>query len=419
MHGCKGCFLKCCHGIHPLVLAVFVLALTPHASAFPLLFKAAEAPGLLHSPRENLVAFSTPDNGKSWQRIPVQTDEVEDDVFLILRSPNVVFPIRQQVNHPPAKDPAQGMLMPYHRITLNEKHFGSCDANCFSMGNLKSAKICAGATPLPSELHSITAAHSGERAFLGVCDTKPNTLKNAQIEFEAKTQIVRTTEYSLKLSQDTPFLMDWLKLAGAQKSAIENTELQAKLKTRMLVTVNINSEDLKGKLASVTNNSVGTSLEVATTDKVMGIKLVEQVCCDLSFFEDAFYFPVLVNIPGALGKLRNGSDVNFSFLASSGEPPVYSSSEPPSLIIKQNEKYVGVAFRPLKRDTKTNAEVFGEKELRKRDLTKQNNGMSISLGGAEGEQRFEAWFYTGTNLDTLKNVVRNGVRYAIQPAALR
>jgi hypothetical protein len=394
------------------IVGIAAFVLTSTAQAFPVLFKATETPLLVGVPTSNIVALTPVNNGKTWNRIPIQFDEIEDNAFLILRRPDKIFPIREKVNHPPATDPFHGSVSQYHRIVLNDAHFASCDESCVAQANIGIKKICESNNFTPI-VYKVTATRRGTSAFVSFCNSELKPLPKPDIQFADKSLEVKTPQYSAQLSNASPFLINWINI-GNQSPVIQNTDLRAKLKTRMLFKLNIDSSDLGGKLASVTNNPLATSLEIATIGKVMGIKLVEQVCCDISFFDDAFYFPVLISIPGAIGKLRDGSEVSYAFQSLSQAPLTPTEGSSPVLTFEQDKKFIAVAFRPTNKSNAYKSQILNAKELQEREFKRQNSGISIGLGGAESEQRFEAWFYIGDNLELLKDYATHGVRNTVQ-----
>ena len=302
----------------------------------------------------------------------------------------------------------------FHRIVLNDQDFQNCDAKCLSLASSGAKKICDASGGV-FDLFNVTTAFTQKSAFLTFCVAPQKKQPAAHLVFSADSEVLDSKLYSVKLSKGSPFLLDWLKLAGSGSQIIENSELRAKLKTKAFITINVDRSDLRGTLASVSQLPVATSLEIATTEKIMGFSTVSQVCCDISFFEDSFYFPIFVGIPKTIGRLRDGSDVSFAFNTKAKLVKPSGSRGAAVVVLEQNGKYVAVGIRPTVAASKKSDGVILDKEaLEERKLSDKNAGISFDLSGSEGEQKFEAWFYAGTNLPLLQEYAAQGVRYQLR-----
>jgi hypothetical protein len=402
--------------------AAVALSFFSQGLALPVLVKGTSLKALSGSMRPRLVAFKSV-AGK-WSRVSIQTDEVEDDAFLVLRKPQTVMPLREKVNHPGDKDPFMGEFSQVHRVVLDSSDFAPCDAKCSSSASAGLSEVCGAGGGMAYSLFKVSLKNGDGVVFLGECQRTVAPLPETAISFDG-TSTISAPDYRVVIGKTSPFLIEMLKDGKGNATYLKGGELHAKLKTKLFVNVNVDNGDLAASITSVSRSTLATSLELAVQEKVLGFSTGKQVCCDITYYRDAFYFPVLIAPPEKLGKLRDGSFVALGFqsplkVISAAHPvqPAASGKKGGSgaayLLFDEGGKKLGMSLRPTGKSRSYSSRTIGAgDDLKEYGLENANSGLVLDLSDKSGEQRFEAWFFVGENEALLREFAEGGIQTVV------
>ena len=407
------------------------------ASAYPVVLSLRDHTQLTGISRNELLAI-TPDGKGGFARVPVQVDELEDDRLLVLRKPTQTLPVREKLRGPEPIDPFQGRLSKFHRLVLDESHFGGCDEKCEKTVFAQAAQSCS-----RKELARENAVFKIELevkktvAYLIDCKKKVEEIQKSPLELNLQKHALTSENYDLIYGKESPLLLEKLTLKDAglilSKSAFE-----VKINPKYFFSVTFDERNLQPEITSVYSGPVGTSAELALGLRTLGFRTSFQICCDLTAYNDAFYLPIVIDLPFAGTALKNVSGVVYGFkFAGDPRKDVESALLPFSqitgnsnggtaaggtpgntLLLKSGSSLVAVGIRPKLGDAPTTAllthDDFKTIGFKSEDT---NLGVFVDLTKmkSSGMHHFDIWFYAGKNEDRalLQEYAARGIRYRL------
>lgn len=398
------------------------------AYAHPVLIKVKDNSELLGMPRANLAAFST--DGTTTKKIAIQVDELEDDSLLVIREPTKEMPVREKLHHPKTRDPFRGRLAAYHRIVMDDKNFQACDDKCTKSAGEQAKKIC-GANSNPEVLR-IDLSFKKTSAFLAYCEVevaaefpKPVTLQSDKRQFQSES-------FQLTYAKSSPIVMEELLLKKDNTKIISGSRLEVMVKPKLFLPIHFTEDDLHSELTSFVETGVSTEAELAMKLKTLGITTSFEICCDMSVFNDSFYFPVVLELPFAGTSTRSGSGIyfGFNFLGKipadvGGNLSEFPSAPKPGggnvLLLKSGAQTLAMGVRHPNgvKGEVIQASTMSTEQAKKIGFNtgKSNIGvfMDITKIKSKGLQRFEIWFYVGQadEAEMLTEYAAQGVQYKV------
>lgn len=94
---------------------------------------------------------------------------------------------------------------------------------------------------------------------------------------------------------------------------LTKSELKAFLKPKYLFNMKFKDDDLVSQITSLSRGPQGLNVEVAVALNILAMKINTQICCDVSFYEDALYFPVVLDLPFSGDSFAKGSGLFLDF----------------------------------------------------------------------------------------------------------
>lgn len=277
-----------------------------HAHGYPVLIRGQEAWQLHGAMRQNLLAIVPTANG-GFKAIGIQFDEMEDDAVLVLRNPQVRLPFRASIPHPSDNDPFRGGMTKYHRIVMDDTEFTQCDAKCAEDARKFAEKTCPGGTTGTGL--KVEIADDKRTAFIFECGKKTKPVGSSHVTANLKERKFVGPLYSYQYKGDKNILFEGIQLGGG--GALSGSEMVAYLRPRFMFNVTLTEKDLLSQVSAVVAGNVATEAELTTEVDVVGIGSGRQVCCDMTFYRDAFYFPVVIQLPFSGNSFAKGSGMFF------------------------------------------------------------------------------------------------------------
>lgn len=419
--------------IVPIVWALFLTNAHP-ALAYPVLITSDAVPWLMESSHSHLIAIA-PQIAKEWRRIPLQIDEVEDGAAIVFRQPTKITPLRKDLAHPGESDPFEGILDSVHRLVIDDDDFETCDEKCLSSALSEAKKLCNmkdGESSNRLNLTKIDLKYKNKSAFIANCRNEIKNEFQSKVKVDLERQTFTSDTFTYKFRGKKNILLDRITLEPEDKEILGPSELQVYLKPKYFVNMRFDDKDLISRVTSYTAGPLSTGVEVSFALNVLSFKINPQICCDVSIYKDALYFPVMLDLPfegssfakgsGLFYGLNYAGDVakDIEFFApkknKDGAGSKVSTSSSSALLIKNNDKLISVGFRGRTQEDGAN---FAPSLAYPADLKKSGFPNVKSKFGLyydvtklkKGFHNFNVWFYVGTekNAEQLAEYAKNGI----------
>ncbi|NBW80960.1 hypothetical protein EBR21_04320, partial [bacterium] len=381
------------------------------AAAYPVLLNSTQLGGIFGTTRRNLIAVKS--DGTSVQRIALQIDEVEDDAALVLRQPYEVRKIRNNLAHPQSNDPFQGRIQNVHRAVLDDRDFAPCNTDCQKKLNGQVKSVCN--SPSPVTLLKITLEESQKNAFIVDCGTSANDFSPRNIKYDPATRKVSTPKYDYIHESEKNIFFSEIRNKSETKPVLNGSELKAYLKPKYLFNMKFQDDDLVSQITSLSRGPQSLNMEVAIALNILAMKINSQICCDVSFYEDALYFPVVLDLPFDGNSFAKGSGVFFGFQTEkdSGVKTEFlaaqSATDSDAILIQQGKKLITLGFR---NPSQKNQTLVRPRVVTNQDMSaikfmpvQSPSGIFYDIQNAkEGFQHFMVWMMFGDESERAKLV---------------
>lgn len=393
-----------------LTLCLSVISLNPNsASAYPVLLNAPQITQIFGTPRANLIAIKS--DGTTTQRIALQVDEVEDDAALVLRQPYEIRKIRADLAHPQKNDPFLGRIQSVHRIVLDDRDFAACNEDCQKKLPTQFRSVCQSSTA--TGLLKVTLENTQQSAFIVDCGTQVSEYNSRDLKYDDKSKTISAPKYDYVLSSDKNIFFNSIRNKSESRSALTKSEIKAFLKPKYLFNMKFANDDLLSQITSLSRGSQSLSLEVAIALNILAMKINTQICCDVSFYEDALYFPVVLDLPFSGKSFAKGSGLFFGFQTDK-ESNVKTEFIPSSargvsdaILIQQGKNLIALGFRS---PNKNQMALVKPKVVSRTDMeaikfmpVESSSGIFYDIQTArEGFQHFMVWMLFGQESERSK-----------------
>lgn len=393
------------------------------ANGYPILLTGEQLESITGSSRENLIAIKS--DGTNAQQVPLQIDEVEDNAALVLRNPYEVRKLREGLPHPKKADPFRGRLYSVHRIVIDDKDFATCAADCQKKIHAQIKTICASSTAI--NFLKITLLESQKNLFIGDCGIPVKELPARNIKFDAKTKSISTDRYEYIYTSDKNIFFKEINLKPSKTPLLSKSELKAYLKPKYLFNMKFKDDDVVSQITSLSRGTQSLSLEVALALNILAMKINTQICCDVSFYEDSLYFPVVLDLPFAGSSFAKGSGLFFGFQTNTEGNvktemiPSQSPGASDAILIQQDKNLLALGFRsPTTKDApRVKPTIVSPAELTAMKFlpVQSSSGIFYDVQNAkEGFQHFMVWMLIGQESERAKLIeyAQQGARINVE-----
>lgn len=394
--------------IYCLLATVFLLQ-SPSAQAYPVILSSSQLAPLFGLTRNQLIAVRADETGV--RRVALQIDEVEDGAALVLREPYEVRKIRSSLPHPRRTDPFSGRLQMVHQMVLDDRDFALCSSECAKKIQESLKAICG--NPLASIVMRISFSDTQKSLFVADCGMQMGIHPPREVKYDAALKKITTPMYEYTYQSEKNVFFKEIKSTKSAKPMLSQSELKAYLKPKFLFNMKFKDDDLISQVTSVSKHSQSLSLEVAMALNLLAMKINNQICCDVSFFEDSLYFPVVLDLPFSGSSFAKGSGLFFGFQTDpeskvQAELIVAQSPEGSDAVVLQQEKNIIVIG--MRNPNKRSIDALRPKVVAKKDMTsmkfmpiQSDNGIFYDIQNAkEGFQHFNVWMFFGGEEDRAK-----------------
>ncbi|NBO37070.1 hypothetical protein EBU99_00635 [bacterium] len=404
-------------------LAICATALPSLSFAYPVILNSSQFATLLGTPRNQLIALKM--EASVAKRVALQIDEVEDDAALVLRYPYEVRKIRENLPHPQKNDPFAGRLQNVHRLVVDDRDFSACTDDCQKnfLSSMKSVCESGAATPLIK----ISLADSQKSLFLANCPAPVSELPARNIKYDSATLKITTPSYEYSQRSDKNIFFNEIRVANQTRPLLSKSELKAYLKPKYLFNMKFKDDDLISQITSLSRGQQSLGVEIAVALNLLAMKINTQICCDVSFYEDALYFPVVLDLPFSGNSFAKGSGLFFGFTTDTESNvqtefiPAKSADASDAILIKQDKNLVALGMRNPNRKLPAvvRPKVVSAKEMEdiKFMPVQSRAGIYYDIQNAkEGFQHFMVWMLFGNEQDRAKLIdyAQNGPRIKIE-----
>jgi hypothetical protein len=404
------------------------------AWGFPVLIPAEKVTSLLGKNRNHLAAFQVTRN--TVHRIPLQVDEVEAGVALVLRNPTHTLPLRKKVSHPDSKDPFAGRFTSYHRLLLDDDNFAACDTGCETYAKAQLHQVCSTAKDSLTNLNLVrlNLRHLKTSAFVVDCGQEPpaeeRVTQKQKIDADFKGRIFSTDLFRYEYKSDRSILPKSVTI-HPDIPLLSDSELSVYLKPKMMFNMYFTEKDIFSEFTSYTQSNVSTAIEVSFAIDIFGMKVSPHVCCDVSVYKDALYLPVMIDLPFAGSSFQEGSGLFFGFtypgdvqkdveifmprLLPLGQKPTPGSIN--VVLIKAKEKRLAIGFRTNNKNLVPAVAFPDDLKRNMFKVVKSDLGVFYDITKLEkGFQHFDMWFFVGdaSQEKTLIEYAKNGIIFEVK-----
>lgn len=403
------------------------------ATAYPVLLPAKDLPWMMGAKRADLLAVSKSSSGV-WRAIPLQSEEIEEDVAIVFRKPTEPLPVRQKLRRPREMDPFQGYFEKFHRVILDDNDFGPCDALCQSEARLQALSLCdKGEVSAYSRMARIDLEFNKTTAFLVDCKAPQKPFPPANVSVDRKTHTMSGREFSFHYKNDTSVMLDAIKVGkeAERKEVLSGTEMRVFLKPKFMFNLEFANEDVHAEISSITHGPLSQGVEIATALNVLIFKFNKQICCDINVFADSIYFPVMLDLPYSGDSFVDGSGLFYGFKVTEGTsyefmpaPLEDDGAKGPgrsatAITLSHEAKMITIGFGSLKSSKGTPLAPSREDKVKLAAKgfarVKNNEGLFYDVTRLpEGFNYFTVWMYVGNTNDRerLLEYARYGVRFS-------
>lgn len=267
--------------------------------AHPLLFYVKNLPqfqeGKIH--RKNLVAMGRKNN--RWEQIPLQIEEMEHGAQVV-RTPQTIFSTRKSLPKPRRADPYSGYLHNMHRITIEDQglqRIKTSQAQWLKKRALKS--VCQASQGKP-DLYWIQSKTLRKEFILIDCPKKVKEIKPRpiQVNVQMSKNRILGKNYAFHYENNESLLPTGLTWGENQKANILIRREEFIGQVRKILDFEFTDQDVKYYPTSYEKKPLSSTLEVASEIKLGSILSVDPIiCCDVSFYNEAITFPVILDTP--------------------------------------------------------------------------------------------------------------------------
>lgn len=381
------------------------------AQAYPVLLNSSQLSGIFGTARRNLIAVKS--DGTSVQRVALQIDEVEDDAALVLRQPYEIRKIRNNLAHPQNTDPFQGRLQNVHRAVLDDRDFADCNSECLKKINTQVKTACN--SPLAQTVLKLTLEDGQRTAFIVDCGAPANEYSPRNIKYDITNRKISTPKYDYVHESEKNIFFSEIRNRSEEKPVLTASELKAYLKPKYLFNMKFKDDDLVSQITSLSRGPQSLNIEVAVALNILAMKINSQICCDVSFYEDALYFPVVLDLPFAGNSFAKGSGVFFGFQTENDSNTktefiaAKSATDSDVILIQQGKKLIALGFR---QPTQKNQSLVRPRIVSSQDMesikfmpVQSPSGIFYDIQNArEGFQHFMVWMLFGDESERTKLV---------------
>lgn len=392
-----------------ITLLLFGLLIPISAHGHPILLNSNQLNDLFGLERQNLIAVKA--EGTSAQRVALQIDEVEDESALVLREPFEIRKLRESLAHPRRNDPFQGYLQSVHRLVLDERDFSSCDDECQKKLPAQVKTICR--SPTANVLTKVSLADSKKSIFIADCSQAMEAMPSRKIKYESSSKTLTTPKYEYVHLSDKNIFFKEIIAKNEKLPLLSKSELKVYLKPKYLFNMKFKDDDLVSQITSLSQGSQSLSLEVAVALNLLAMKINSQICCDVSFYEDALYFPVVLDLPFEGSSFAKGSGVFFGFQTDQSQNvktefiPSTTPDGSDAILIQQGKNLIALGFRspnkkqqiPVRPKVVSKTDMEGLKFMPVQSPT----GFFYDIKSAQkGFQHFMVWMFFGDESERAK-----------------
>lgn len=393
------------------------------ALAYPVILNSSEITPLLGTTRSQLIALRADDHGA--KRVALQIDEVEDDAALVLREPFEIRKLRGNLSHPKRNDPFSGRMHSVHRIVLDDRDFSDCAEQCKKRISESAKNVCE--TPYAKVLLKITLTENQRQIFMVDCGLQMNIFSARDVKYDSVHSKISTPIYEYVYQSEKNIFFKEIRSKNTARPALSNSELKAYLKPKFLFNMKFKDNDFVSQITSVSRGSQSLSFEVAVALNILAMKINNQICCDVSFFEDSLYFPVVLDLPFSGNSFAKGSGVFFGFEGDKESKvqsefiPAKNSDSSDAIVIRQEKNIIVIGMRNPNRKT---PELVRPKVVSSKDMSgikfipvQSESGIFYDIQNAkEGFQHFNVWMFFGAEEDKAKliNYAQNGPKVTVE-----
>ncbi|NBX16061.1 MAG: hypothetical protein EBR09_01715 [Proteobacteria bacterium] len=394
--------------LQAVVLFAQLLAGAQTAHAYPVLLNSLQLSQILGTPRNQMIAISS--DGKKTQRVALQIDEVEDDAALVLRQPFEIRKLRESLAHPQKNDPFFGRLNKVHRAVLDDRDFAACDDACQANLPAQIKTVCGNNS---AQILLKIALANQSSAFIADCNTPVSELSSRTVTYNASEKTISTQKYDYVYTSDKNIFFREIKTKPDGQPVLSKSELKAYLKPKYLFNMKFEDDDLISQITSLSRGPQGLNIEVAVALNILAMKINTQICCDVSFYEDALYFPVMLDLPFSGDAFANGSGLFFGFRTENGTnvKTEFISGQTKGasdvILIQQGKNLIALGFRsPNKKESaQVRPKVVSQVEMNSLKFTPVESpaGIFYDIRNArQGFQHFMVWMLFGQESERAK-----------------
>jgi hypothetical protein len=404
-------------------LSLAFLLLPAGALGYPVLLNSSQLSTIFGTPRNQLIALRS--DGTQSLRVPLQIDEVEDDAALVLREPYEVRKLRASLPHPQKRDPFFGRMQSVHRIVLDDRDFSDCNAECKSKLPAQIKTICR--STVASVLLEVSLGESRKSLFIADCGSPVAELPPRDIKYNSESKTISTQKYEYVHTSDKNIFFSEIRARPETRPVMAQSELKAYLKPKYLFNMKFEDDDLTSQITSLSRGSQALNIEVAVALNILAMKINTQICCDVSFYEDALYFPVVLDLPFSGQSFAKGSGLFFGFQSDTQSKtktefiPSQTADESDAILIHQEGNLIALGFRSpnKKQSALVKPKIVSSADMEKLKFTKLRSpsGIFYDIQAAqEGFQHFMVWVYFGKESEKAKltEYAQRGARVRVE-----
>lgn len=356
-----------------------------------------------------------------------------------MRKPSLELETRKNLNKPKKKDPFKGLISQYHRISLNESLLEKIPTDISNKIKEEANKFCDYNKENKEKndaknIFELKLSYKEATAFIIECNNKLKLEFPKIGTFDINSYEFSSNKIASTINKDTPLLIEKLISKKNNRTLINKTSFEMKLKTKFLLSSSIQAKEIKSKITSVYEGPVSTQIELATAFKILGISKGLDVCCDVSFYDDAFYLPILVDMPISGSSLKSKSGIGYGIdIAKDMEKSLFSllertdkvgetmnANKKNTVFFNNDDEVVAIMLKDKNSNKNSDLKIsFGPSgDLTKYDfdLLDFSHAFHVDLANdkLKGRQQFEIWFYIGKKREELETYFLNEGKYQLQ-----
>jgi hypothetical protein len=397
------------------------------ALAYPVLVPVRQIPWMVGTKRENLIAMAYKDD--QWKRIPLQLEEIEEDIAIVFRNPTESWPVRKKLHKPKTADPFEGYLDLYHRAIVDDEDAGECNSECESTLNAGAQKLCAGNKYRNySRKARIDLDYTKRTAFIVDCMSKQIDPFKTTSTHDKDNFTFKGETFDFHYKGKSSVMLDQFRVGTDRKPVLTNTEMHVFLSPKFMFNIHFEDDDVTAEISSVTYGPISLSVEIATSLSVFIFQINKQICCDINVFKDSLYFPIMLELPYNGDSFTKGSglffgyhlpeDTRYEFFPVTEAKDNRPARGATAVVLEREGKLVTIGFGNLK---SIDGKDLAPREENRNDLKKIGFPSVSSHSGIfydatqlpDGFNHFDVWFFVGNENDRPKllDYARHGVSF--------